>query len=265
MMMTAPQIPRKDDLDAFFDAAASKNTRAMRMAAEKVKTTTPAAPGSAQDRADEYPIPPIAEYGSDAEAADYAAAYSPHQDGPDQYLPEFIADNLGNARLGQNLDGKFVAIDPQTLGDYRRHGDSPFVLVPAGVHRFLPWWTWLLIGGGLILVITGMVLLPGFHLNRLTGRLGDSNEAVVQRTMRQIIVNANNRTVNKLYDLAASSETGMTTRLRAVDTMSLIRQSSEVDRALLRLELAGGTDEKVREAAIAARKQRAASRTRALP
>ncbi len=263
--MTAPQPPRKDDLDAFFDAAASNNPRAVRMAAEKVRTPASAAPSQPLDWPPDLPLPQDANPDPGAGSANSAPPAADQADIEDQSPYEFLAEHLNDSRLGKNLDGKFIAIDPQSMGDYRRHGDAPFVLVPAGVHRYLPWWTWLVIAGGLLLVIAGMVLLPVFHLNRLTGRLGDSNDAVVQRTMRQIIVNADNRTVNKLYDLAASSDAGMTTRLRAVDTMSLIRQSAEVDRALLRLELAGGTDEKVREAAIAARKQRAASRTRALP
>ncbi len=276
---TAPEKPEKDDLDAFFEAAASNNPRAVRMAAKKVRQPAPAAqfvPAADAALAEDGPEKPpgpgrepsaAAGAGADADGLPAQAASGPvvyaeqNAEAEEQFLHEIIANQFA-ADSGDNLDGKFIAVDPRTLPDYHGHPDAPFVLIPAGIHRFLPWWGWLVIAGGFFLVISGVVILPVLHLNRLTSRLGVVNEAEAQQVMRQLVINADDRTVTKLYEVAASPKSPMAARLRAVDAMSLIRQSAEVDRVLLRLELSGETDERIREAAIAARRQRVAARTR---
>ncbi|MCD8139532.1 MAG: hypothetical protein LUE17_07110 [Planctomycetaceae bacterium] len=161
----------------------------------------------------------------------------------------------------QDLDGKFIAIDPNAIPGVADDPDQPFVLIPAHVHSVMPWWGWFTIGLGLLMLITGVVLLPGVTLGRLTARLGDQNDETVRAAMRQLVISGDERTVRKLYDVAASPGATLPLRLRAIDTMSLIEQVPEVDRALLRLELSADTHEQVREAAIAARRQREAYRT----
>lgn len=160
----------------------------------------------------------------------------------------------------ENLEGKFIAVDPALFEG--GHGDAPFVLIPANIHSYIPGWGWAAIGIGLAMLVAGVVITPMLSLNRLASRLGDSNEANVQYAMRQLVVNGDERTVKKLYAMASSPEEGLRVRLRAVDTMSLIERVPEVDRALLRLELSDQTNAQVREAAIAARRQREAVRAR---
>ncbi len=160
----------------------------------------------------------------------------------------------------ENLDGKFLVFDSEVAD-----GDEPFVLVPAHIYAYVPWWGWTAIGLGLLVLAAGVVFMPVWSLDRLASRLGDANPATAQRAMRSLVMNGDERTVRKLYDMASSGNEGLTARLRAIDTMSLISGVPEVDRSLLRLELAGGTNEQIREAAIAARKQREASRTRGNP
>lgn len=188
---------------------------------------------------------------------------------------ESVAANVGKAAAKKNgddiddideiiggLDGKFVAYDPEALGQAVADSGDPLVLIPANIHSYVPWWGWLTIVLGLFVLVTGIVLMPAITLNRLADRLDDSNQANVQYAMRQLVMRGDERTVRKLYDVAASPDARVVARLRAVDTMSMIERVPEVDRALLRLELAGSTDEQVREAAIAARKQRDAVKAR---
>ncbi len=154
-------------------------------------------------------------------------------------------------------EGRFVAFDPASFEDAAR--DAPFVLIPAHIHAYVPRWGWVAIGLFLVLLVAGVVLMPEWSLHRLASRLSGENEAEVQYAMRSLIQNGDERTVRTLFDLAASEEASVRTRLRAVDTMSLITGVPEVDHSLLRLELSGSTDERVRAAAIAARRQREAS------
>lgn len=160
----------------------------------------------------------------------------------------------------EDLEGKFIAVDPAVFEG--SHGDAPFVLIPANIHSYVPKWGWVAIGIGLAMLVAGVVLTPMFRLSRLTSRLGDDSEANVQYAMRQLVTNGDERTVKKLYSVAASPSEKLRIRLRAVDTMTLIEQVPEVDRALLRLELSEQTTAQVREAAVAARRQREAVRAR---
>jgi hypothetical protein len=181
-----------------------------------------------------------------------------NRDGSGKALSNHL-DNLTEFDNNSNLEGKFIAVDaPGRDGKT----DAPFILVPAHIHAYVPWWGWTAIGIGIAMLAAGVIFMPVWSLNRLASRLGDSNAENAELAMRSLVMNGDERTVGKLFDMAASSGESLTARLRAVDTMSLIGGVPEVDRALLRLELAGGTDEQVREAAIAARKQREASRTR---
>lgn len=233
MAMAEPpeRDPAFDALDAFFSAADSDDPGAMEQAAESV--VKPAAPQPAAAAAQ----PPKKK----------KAAPPPKQQVPD--APE-------------SLEGKFIAIDPDAIEQEAgapRH--EPFVLIPAHIHSFLPWWVWVAIIISLALLVCGIMLMPGVTLERMTARLESTDNASVQSAMRQLVLKGDERTVNKLFDIASSNEQGITMRLRAVDTLSLI-EANEADRALLRLELGGNTEAQVREAAIAARKQRKASQTR---
>ncbi len=252
-----------DDLDAFFCAAAASDPGAVSEAAKNVtiQADAKAATGTfaqAKSGTGTFPQtksgtglfarmksatgifpapaePPAASQGETAQADfDVGAAYdsAPH------------------------LDGKFIAIDAPG-----EEAGAPFILIPAHIHSFLPWWGWLSILLSLLLLAAGVVIMPILSLNRLTARLGDDNPANVQAAMQRLVRTGDGRTVGRLYDMAASPETGMNTRLRAIDTLGLI-PASEADRALLRLELSGNTDNTVREAAVAARKQRNLTRER---
>lgn len=158
------------------------------------------------------------------------------------------------------LSDTFIAVEP-TDGN-GTDPDRVFVLIPAHIHQFVPWWGWAALLCGLVMLIVGIVLMPVVNLDRLATRLGDANEEHARRAVQQLVVGGNERTVKKLYAMATSERESIATRLRAVDTMSLIDRVPEVDRALLRLELSSGTNVHVREAAIAARKQREAYKTR---
>lgn len=223
-----------DDLDAFFSAAASDDPHAMEKAAQNVATGGRTLPptGSDSERST-----------AGGQRSAESAAYAIPQEG------------------FSDLDGKFIAIDPESIPGASEKSNQPFVLIPAHIHSILPWWAWVTIGLGLSMLIAGVVVMPELSTSRLVSRLGDKNEAQAQAVMRQLVLQGDERTVNKLYDMASSNQAGLGTRLRAVDTLGLMR-SQGADRALLRLELARGTDERVRDAAIAARRQREAAKTR---
>lgn len=214
-----------DDLDAFFSAASNANPDQLQQAAENV-----------------------------------AIGPSPAAEPTRQAHPD--AGTAHPSARPEDLEGKFIAIDPEALGlepsDDER---EPFIIIPAHIHTLLPWWGWTTIGLGLLVLVAGVMIAPYINLSRLASRLGDSNEANAQYAMRQLVLRGDERTVGKLYDLAASDNEPMAARLRAVDTLGLI-EDSQADRALQRLELAGSTHRQIRDAAIATRKQRAASRGR---
>lgn len=149
----------------------------------------------------------------------------------------------------------FTAVD---AGD---DDEKPFVLIPAGIHTIIPAWVWAAIAVLLLGMGVMIVMIPGVKLNQLTARLGDPDPGVSQASMRQMILNANEAIVNMLFDQAADGERKIADRLRAIDTLGLIDRP-DAERALQRLELGTGTDERVRDAAVAARRQREAARSR---
>ncbi len=167
-------------------------------------------------------------------------------------------EHLAGVTGRTDLEGRYIAVEAGEGDD----PDQPFVLIPAHVYSYVPWWGWTAIGISLAMLAAGVIFMPLWSLDRLASRLGDGDAASAQHAMRELVMNGDERTVRKLHDMASSNRESLTARLRAVDTMSLIGGVPEVDRALLRLELSGGTNEQVREAAIAARKQREAARTR---
>lgn len=281
--------PPPDDLDVFFTAAEQDNWDELKEAAQNVAKPqeqpnlggfTHPSWGTAFGKKSKTPV--TLDYSEIAEevSPEHEAETPPAEPVTQSPAPEPPAPSTEGARreddeefiltpeeeealLGaQDLDGKFIAIDPASIPGMAEDPDKPFVLIPAHVHQYVPLWGWVAIASTLFILIAGVVLLPGISLSRLTNRLGDANEAAVRGAMRQLVINGDERTVRKLYDLAASPNAGMTARLRAVDTMSLIERVPEVDRALLRLELSANTTDQVREAAIAARRQREAYRTR---
>jgi hypothetical protein len=245
----------KDDLDAFFNAAGSDNPLDIAAAAANLRDA-PAeteAPPSDESAGDEPA--PEAEKRKSGKRGKKAPAKANPADGDEPFAIDSgdLADLTGQDR--EDLDGKFIAVDSGDAGE-------PFVLIPAHVYSYVPWWGWIAIAVGLVMLAAGVIIVPMWSLDRLASRLGDSNEANAQYAMRSLVMNGDERTVRKLFDMASSNREGLTARLRAVDTMSLIDGVPEVDRALLRLELSGATNEQIREAAIAARKQREAARTR---
>lgn len=246
-----------DDLDAFFDAAATDNAEEIHQAAKNLagreQGTADAEAPAAQPSAKPASATAVKQRTTQGggKAAGLTAAGLTAAD-----LPLFGGEAGGT--------GKFIAIDPSTLPGSERTSD-PFVLIPANIHSHVPLWGWATIAAGLLMMIVGVVLTPVIRLNRTVARLGDSNQATVQNTMRQLVMNGDRQTAEKLYDVAAAPREKMTVRLRAVDTMALIERVPEVDRLLLRLELATETTEQIREAAVAARKQREAYRTRVKP
>ena len=252
-----------DDLDAFFNAADSQNPTDIKQAAATVVRNRGENPGETplSDAGDELPGRDDAFSGSADQPKNKKRKNNKRtiarSDEPFLIPPEHMAELAGDD--DEDLEGKFIALDPAELGE---ETDKPFILIPAHVYSYVPWWGWTAIGVGLAMLIAGVIFMPVWNLNRLVSRLGDGNEANAQHAMRRLVLNGDERTVKKLFSLAASSDERLTTRLRAVDTMTLIGGVPEVDRALLRLELSGGTNEQVREAAIAARKQREAARTR---
>ncbi len=181
---------------------------------------------------------------------------------PDAKRPHSQEDSESARLLLNDLEGKFIAIAPE---DGRDSKDEPFILVPANVHSVVPWWGWLTIALGLVMLVAGVILMPLVTLNRTAAKLGDRNENAARNAMRQLVLRGDERTVKKLYSIASAPDERVATRLRAIDTMTLIERVPEVDRALLRLELSDSTHDQVREAAIAARRQREASRARTRP
>ena len=226
-----------DDLDAFFAAAESRDPGELVQAAENIARTG-------------------AEISPAAESAAKTSLRRPDAGDPD------AAAGLEALKEAGSLDGKFIAIDPDAIPDLdAADRQAPFVLIPAHIHSYVPWWGWTAIAITLAMMVAGVILTPIIKLDRLAARLDDPNQASVQKAMRDLVVKGDEKTVRKLYDMAASPRVGLATRLRAVDTMSLIERVPEVDRALLRLELTAANDQ-VREAAIAARRQREAYKTR---
>ena len=234
-----------DDLDAFFAAAENNRPEDMEAAAKGisshyVKNSAEAdvAPKQVSNGTINYDLPPL-----DEEETRLAAELDDDFDGSD-------------------TEGKFIAVDPAVFPGYEEKADQPFVLVPAHIHTYVPWWGWVTIGLGLLVMVAGVMIMPGVSMNRMIDRLDDPNEENARLAMRHLVTKADEHTVKKLYSTASSPKEGLKLRLRAVDTMTLIERIPEVDRALLRLELSGDTHEQVREAAIAARKQREAYRAR---
>lgn len=241
--------PQFDDLDAFFDAADSDNPDKIRQAAKNL-----AEQGANGDKSP-TPQPTLPNAGTTGkERLDGDAPDDPGISDADLLL-------LTNEKGGE---GKFIAIDPASIPG-SEHTAEPFVLIPANIHSYIPIWGWITIAVVLVMMIAGVVLTPIVRLDRTVAKLGDGNQTTVQNTMRQLVVKGDKKTVEKLYGIAAAPQEKLVVRLRAVDTMALIEKVPEVDRFLLRLELATETDEQIREAAIAARKQREAYRTRSRP
>ncbi len=254
--------PGNGTLDDFFDAAGANDKSGLRQAAERISVEQNSREDAALDEeAAQFALSILNARNAPGKSAQPETPLPPLPQPADTIPspPVVVPDEL-TGDSDENLDGKFIAIDPDAIPGMAN--SDPFVLVPANIHAYVPWWGWVTIAAGLAVFIAGVVLLPGISLNRLASRLGDKNEATAQQAMRQLVVKGDERTVRKLFDMASSSNEGLTTRLRAVDTMSLIDRVPEVDSALLRLELSSGTHNQVREAAIAARKQREAYRTR---
>jgi len=224
-----PNNNEPDDLEAFFLAAENDDPEALDAAAESVA-------GAVQNGDSAASQPPTASY-SNTPLPDVTKLYKQPRN-----------------RKGKDSE-KFVAIEPGNT----YAGDDPFVLVPQSIASSLPWWAWAAMALVIAVIFSVIVFMPEAQLSSLTARLSDnSNTSSSQAAMRQLILRGDDRTVEKLYELAASSSDSIETRLRAVDTLSLIRDPS-AERALLRLELASSTDARVRQHAIAARRQRESS------
>lgn len=177
------------------------------------------------------------------------------------------ADNLGAPRAEEARPAaqapadlreddflKFLAVETEEADD----PDAPFKVVPVRITSVLPWWAWVSMGSVLAGLFVALLLLPGLRLNNKTSRLTGGNYAKAQSAMRDLILTGDERTVDKLFEMASASEQTIDSRLRAVDALAVMREPA-ADRALLRLEVAERTDERVRRAAVNARRQRQAS------
>lgn len=226
----------EDDLDAFFRAAENNDSAALTQAADYVASTSlvdqPAGPP-----------PSGGEPKNELNSGDTA-------------FREDLLSKINYYPHSQNGEPKFIAIEPQNAD---ADGD-PFVLVPHGIPGMLPWWVWTSVAIVLCSIFLAVMFIPRIELSNLTARLGD-NQASSQSAMRQLVMRGDENTVNKLYELAASQSQDISARLRAIDALSLIAEPAAA-RALLRLELADSTDSRIRQHAIAVRKQREAASVR---
>lgn len=265
---------REENLDDFFDAVGSKRPGAIRQAANQVvqgeeNANTPSAPATApkdlqspQRKKTESPTDLFKDLDRLLEAAGNMpeepapASDSPNnaQSAPATAVPPPVTKDIAS--------GKFIAVEPSTVTTGDLDPDAAFVLIPAHIHQYVPWWGWMTIALGLLVMVIGVILMPLVRLERTTAQLADPNETVARHAMQQLVRNGNEQTVKKLFGMATSDKQKISARLRAVDTMSLIERVPEVDRALLRLELSSQTNPQIREAATAARKQREAYKTR---
>lgn len=225
-----PQNDQQDDLDAFFMAAEQNDRSALSEAAHSIADAKPSGSGA-------FPS-------------------NPQSTPPLSSTPEFfeLHDLFADSADGPQ---KFIAVEADSPSD-----NEPFILIPQHIARSLPWWAWVSIFLVLAGVFLAVMILPDVQLSNLTARLGTSN-ANTQSAMRQLVLRGDEHTVNKLYELASSQDKEIEMRLRAVDTLSLIQEPA-AERALLRLELASNTDARVRQQAIAARRQRESSKSSAL-
>lgn len=232
--MAEPNQPESfDDLDAFFSAAESADLAAVEKAAETV--------AGAERQAFEEARPKKGTTVADRNLLGHGS-----------YTPAFEPPPKGV----RTLDGKFIAMEPDA--EEAEKGE-PFVLIPANGPALFPWWVWATIVSSLAVLVAAMVYMPGVSIERVTARLGDSDNVNAQSAMRTLVIRGDERTVDKLYEIAVSRDRDMVQRLRAVDTLGLIH-TPDAEHALLKLELSGASDSRVREAAIAARRQREASK-----
>lgn len=224
----------EDDLDAFFRAAESNDTEALSQAADQVASTNIASrrPGDAAARPDS---------GNELNLDDTA-------------FREDLLHSINNYRDAKDNEPKFIAIEPQN------ESGAPFTLVRHNIPSILPWWVWVSFATVLCSIFLAVLFIPRIELSALTARLGD-NRTSSQSAMRQLVMRGDENTVNKLFEMASSPNQDITARLRAIDALSLIAEPA-AERALLRLELADSTDSRVRQHAIAARKQREAASVR---
>ncbi len=227
-----PDNNELDDLEDFFLAAENDDPEALDAAAESVT-------GSGQ--------------GGSGNGASSPASQTPLASYTNTPLPDVNKLYKHPKSPKTRETSRFIAVEPNST----YAGDDPFVLVPQSIASSLPWWAWATIAMVILVIFSVIVLMPEAQLSSLTARLSD-NSSTSQAAMRQLILRGDDRTVEKLYELAASSNDTIETRLRAVDTLSLIRDPA-AERALLRLELASSTDARVRQHAIAARRQRESS------
>lgn len=219
-----------DDLDAFFQAAANNDAEALNSAANNVASSS---------------------------TSTVKRKSSPKNTKAEPKHPTSLEDALfGDVEMiTADDDGpKFVAVEPHN------NTPDPFTLIPHNIPSALPWWAWVSVGIVLLSIFFMVMLMPRLELSNLTARLGAS-QASSQPAMRQLVMRGDEQTVNRLYDMASEQTNTIDERLRAIDVLSLIEDPAAA-RALLRLELASGTDARVRNHAIAARKQREASSER---
>ena len=140
--------------------------------------------------------------------------------------------------------------------------DAPFKVVPVGrAPAALPGWVWVSLAIFLFGVFLAIVLIPAAQVGQATASLESDDHVRAHTAMRRLVARGDDLAVDALYEMAASPDAGLGARFRAIDALSLIDRPA-ADRALLRLELASDTDDRVRQAAIAARRQRESSRSR---
>ena len=233
-----------DELDAFFAAAENDDSSALQKAADRVATDTPVDPfATALERETDV---------RKRVKADTSMIRGTRVRNVTQIMLRQQETASGATAKPLGSTTKRVAVrDTRTLRTVSAR-ESGFNL-----SKLLPWWGWLSIALVIVGIFVAVLFLPLLQLSGLTSRLGEDSESS-QHAMRQLVLQGDERTVRTLYDMAASPEEAMDARLRAIDTLSLIREPA-ADHALHRLELGTSSDAKIRAHAAAARKQRAAT------
>ena len=229
-----------DDLDAFFAAAAGKDTGALHEAAKTViipaldKSVTEAKSASDPDIKKST--------ASGVKKADLPKVKTASSGG----FPHKKASKTSSWQ--READKMLVTVAEGDNAEY------PFVLVPAGLHKLIPVWGWLLLGFSLLGVFLAILIAPRIHLGRTLGMLGEDSQSSAHLAMRDLITRGDDAAIDRLYRLAVSRAEPLRVRMRAIDSLGLIG-SVPAENALLRLEMNMNNEETIRKAAALARNQ----------
>lgn len=145
---------------------------------------------------------------------------------------------------------QFVAVDEGIPSD--------FVLIPAGIQTFIPWWGWVTLAVIVVGMFIGIAVFPSFEAKRLVSKLSSTDQQALTRVMRDLINSPTGEVEDHLYKLAASPSQERAARFNAVETLSL-KPGTQAEEALYKLKNSPGIDSSIRKAAGYALEQRRAS------